>query len=69
MTEKGEMIMWGTAMEGNPVNLAHVNDGPFSRITPTKDLIPLPRITSTQEPFPFSGITSTKRPFTFVWVC
>ena len=47
MTEKGEMIMWGTVMEGNPVNLAHVNDGPFPRIMPMKDLIPLPRITST----------------------
>ena len=26
ITKKGEMIMRGTAMEGNPVNPAHVND-------------------------------------------
>ena len=25
ITEKGRMIMWGTVMVGNPVNIAHAN--------------------------------------------
>ena len=46
------MIMWGTEMEGNPVNLAHANDETVPENHANTGFDPIPEDQSTQKPFP-----------------
>ena len=74
------MIMWGTAMEGNPVNPTHTNGGIVPENHADAGLDPIPEDHVDARTIPtlrnhvnevtlFPRITSTKRPFTFIRVC
>ena len=55
ITKKEEMIMWGIAMEGNPVNPAHANDGTVSENHADARLNPIPEDHVDAETIPTLG--------------